>query len=130
MLAPTMLEVYIRCLYTYDPTKDTLLPTGHKGLAFRSGEVLELVDFQDLNWWQVRRLDNPNGKTSLIPSQTLEEKRQAFNQQITSGFKPLIVRFYCFFLSPLHFSLRASVCARFEKPAYLASRYILRQNSK
>uniref|UniRef100_A0A0X3PJ80 MAGUK p55 subfamily member 6 n=1 Tax=Schistocephalus solidus TaxID=70667 RepID=A0A0X3PJ80_SCHSO len=75
-------KVYIRCLYTYDPTKDTLLPTGHKGLAFRSGEVLELVDCQDLNWWQVRRLDNPNGKTSLIPSQTLEEKRQAFNQQI------------------------------------------------
>ncbi|KAL7064119.1 hypothetical protein AAHC03_05141 [Spirometra sp. Aus1] len=77
-------KVYIRCLYAYDPAKDTLLPTGHKGLAFRSGEVLELVDCQDLNWWQVRRLDNPNGETSLIPSQTLEEKRQAFNQQITT----------------------------------------------
>ncbi len=73
--------MYIRCLFTYDPSKDTLLPNGNLGLAFKSGDVLELVDSQDLSWWQVRRLDNPSSNAGLVPSQTLEERRQAFNQQ-------------------------------------------------
>ncbi|CAH8460179.1 unnamed protein product [Heterobilharzia americana] len=72
---------YIRCLFDYDATKDTLLPTGDVGLSFKSGDVLELVDDQDPNWWQVRSLKEPNSKARLIPSQTLEERRQAFNQE-------------------------------------------------
>ncbi|KAM7537940.1 hypothetical protein Aperf_G00000075188 [Anoplocephala perfoliata] len=74
-------KVYIRCLFKYDPTIDTLLPNTNLGVAFRSGDVLELVDSQDLNWWQVRRIDAPNSPVGLVPSQTLEERRQAFNQQ-------------------------------------------------
>ncbi|VDL43818.1 unnamed protein product, partial [Hymenolepis diminuta] len=74
-------KVYIRCLFKYDPVKDTLLPNTTLGVAFKSGDVLELVDAQDLNWWQVRRIDAPNSPVGLVPSQTLEERRQAFNQQ-------------------------------------------------
>ena len=73
--------MYIRCLFKYDPLKDTLLPNANLGIAFKSGDVLELVDSQDLNWWQARRLDSPNSPVGLVPSQTLEERRQAFNQQ-------------------------------------------------
>lgn len=58
-----------------------LLPNTRLGVAFKSGDVLELVDSQDLNWWQVRRIDAPNSPVGLVPSQTLEERRQAFNQQ-------------------------------------------------
>ncbi|TNN11092.1 MAGUK p55 subfamily member 6 isoform 2, partial [Schistosoma japonicum] len=72
---------YIRCLFDYDATKDSLLPTGDVGLSFKSGDVLELVNDQDPNWWQVRSLKEPNSKARLIPSQTLEERRQAFNQE-------------------------------------------------
>ncbi|CAH8827579.1 unnamed protein product [Trichobilharzia szidati] len=72
---------YIRCLFDYDASKDTLLPAGDVGLSFRSGDVLELVDDQDPNWWQVRTLKEPGSKARLIPSQTLEERRQAFNQE-------------------------------------------------
>ncbi|CAH8488899.1 unnamed protein product [Schistosoma margrebowiei] len=72
---------YVRCLFDYDATKDSLLPTGDVGLSFKSGDVLELVNDQDPNWWQVRSLKDPNSKARLIPSQTLEERRQAFNQE-------------------------------------------------
>nr|CDS16882.1 MAGUK p55 subfamily [Echinococcus granulosus] len=78
-------KVYIRCLFKYDPLKDTLLPSANLGVAFKSGDVLELVDSQDLNWWQVRRLDTPNLPVGLVPSQTLQERRQAFNQQASGS---------------------------------------------
>ncbi|VDO02034.1 unnamed protein product [Rodentolepis nana] len=68
-------------MFKYDSAKDTLLPNIALGVSFKSGDVLELVDAQDLNWWQVRRLDAPNSPVGLVPSQTLEERRQAFNQQ-------------------------------------------------
>ncbi|KAL5971973.1 MAGUK p55 subfamily member 3, partial [Taenia solium] len=74
-------KVYIRCLFKYDPLKDALLPNGNLGIAFKNGDVLELVDSQDLNWWQVRRLGTPHLPVGLVPSQTLQERRQAFNQQ-------------------------------------------------
>ncbi|VDK31691.1 unnamed protein product [Taenia asiatica] len=74
-------KVYIRCLFKYDPLKDTLLPNGNLGIAFKNGDVLELVDSQDFNWWQVRRLGTPHFPVGLVPSQTLQERRQAFNQQ-------------------------------------------------
>ncbi|KAL5110018.1 hypothetical protein TcWFU_002885 [Taenia crassiceps] len=74
-------KVYVRCLFKYDPLEDTLLPNANLGIAFRSGDVLELVDSQDLNWWQVRRLGSPSLPVGLVPSQTLQERRQAFNQQ-------------------------------------------------
>ncbi|VDQ05078.1 unnamed protein product [Trichobilharzia regenti] len=50
------MQRYIRCLFDYDASKDTLLPAGDVGLSFRSGDVLELVDDQDPNWWQVCQL--------------------------------------------------------------------------
>uniref|UniRef100_A0A094ZZM5 MAGUK p55 subfamily member 6 n=1 Tax=Schistosoma haematobium TaxID=6185 RepID=A0A094ZZM5_SCHHA len=78
---------YVRCLFDYDATKDSLLPTGDVGLSFKSGDVLELVNDQDPNWWQVRSLKDSNSKARLIPSQTLEERRQAFNQEKLQGLR-------------------------------------------
>ncbi|KAA3679459.1 uncharacterized protein DEA37_0005707 [Paragonimus westermani] len=72
---------YIRTFFDYDATKDALMPTGDCGLSFKSGDVLELVDDQDPNWWQVRPLNDAHSKTRLVPSQTLEERRKAFNQE-------------------------------------------------
>ncbi|KAF5404780.1 putative ATP-dependent RNA helicase [Paragonimus heterotremus] len=76
---------YIRTFFDYDATKDALMPTGDCGLSFKSGDVLELVDDQDPNWWQVRPLNDAHSKTRLVPSQTLEERRKAFNQEKTPG---------------------------------------------
>ncbi|VDM19334.1 unnamed protein product [Hydatigera taeniaeformis] len=75
------LKAYILSRHDPEHKADTLLPNANLGVSFKSGDVLELVDSQDLNWWQVRRLDTPNSPVGLVPSQTLQERRQAFNQQ-------------------------------------------------
>ncbi|CAL8103531.1 unnamed protein product [Calicophoron daubneyi] len=72
---------YIRSFFDYDAKVDSLMPAGDVGLSFKAGDVLELVDDQDPNFWQVRPLNDAHGRVRLIPSQTLEERRQAFNQE-------------------------------------------------
>lgn len=69
---------YMRALYNYDPTQDTLLPCREVGLAFKQGDILEILNTEDPNWWQARKVDAPNTHAGLIPSQELEERRRAF----------------------------------------------------
>ena len=44
----------MRAKYNYDPMKDRLLPCKEAGLPFESGDVLEIVNSADPNWWQVK----------------------------------------------------------------------------
>ncbi|KAK7490884.1 hypothetical protein BaRGS_00017940 [Batillaria attramentaria] len=74
---PETKPVYMRARFNYDPMKDRLLPCKETGLPFQSGDVLEIVDSGDPNWWQARLADL-NGPVGLVPSSTLEEKRKAF----------------------------------------------------
>ncbi|KAL3319355.1 putative ATP-dependent RNA helicase dhx33 [Cichlidogyrus casuarinus] len=96
-------KIYIRTFFAYDPRTDKDLPFGDVGQAFRPYEVLELVNAQDLDWWQVRKLNNAHGKARLVPSLQMEERRQAQNsstkkkKSITKLFRaadssPLLVR--------------------------------------
>jgi len=70
--------IYLRALFTYDPNEDSLLPCKEVGVAFNQGDILEVVNQEDPNWWQARRVDSENLQTGLIPSQDLEERRRAF----------------------------------------------------
>ncbi|XP_071103436.1 protein PALS2-like [Haliotis cracherodii] len=70
---------YMKAHFTYDPLKDRLIPCKDAGLPFQDGDVLEIINEEDPNWWQARIAD-VNGPTGLIPSQSLEEKRKAFVQ--------------------------------------------------
>ncbi|XP_069941247.1 protein PALS2 isoform X1 [Cherax quadricarinatus] len=78
---------YMRALYSYDPAEDTLLPTCPSqspqdiGLKFEKGDVLQIVDQSDPNWWQAQLVGSVNKRTGLIPSQELEERRKAFVRQ-------------------------------------------------
>lgn len=67
----------MRALFQYDPQEDTLLPCKEIGLAFDRGDILQIVDQSDPNWWQAKKVDG-DGTTGLIPSQELEERRKAF----------------------------------------------------
>ena len=60
---------YMRALYSYDPSEDSLLPCKELGLGFNQGDVLEIVNQEDPNWWQARRTDIEDAPTGLIPSQ-------------------------------------------------------------
>ncbi|KAG7325689.1 hypothetical protein KOW79_010614 [Hemibagrus wyckioides] len=69
-------QVYVKPHFDYDPANDHLIPCREAGLAFQRGDVLQIVNREDQNWWQARQ--NVGGATGLIPSQFLEEKRKAF----------------------------------------------------
>ncbi|KAK0076829.1 hypothetical protein PV326_010500 [Microctonus aethiopoides] len=70
---------YMRALFDYDPSEDTLLPCREIGLPFQKGDILQIVDQIDPNWWQARRVEGEGlGAPGLIPSLELEERRKAF----------------------------------------------------
>ncbi|KAI8485793.1 MAGUK p55 sub member 6 [Branchiostoma belcheri] len=73
-------QVYMKTHFDYDPAKDNLIPCKEAGLAFQKGDVLQIVNQDDANWWQAQHLD-PSSTTGLIPSQTLEERRKAYVHQ-------------------------------------------------
>ncbi|KAJ8985832.1 hypothetical protein NQ317_012073 [Molorchus minor] len=71
------LTCYMRALYEYSPQEDTLLPCKEIGLPFDRGDILQIVDQRDPNWWQAKKVGG-DGATGLIPSLELEERRKAF----------------------------------------------------
>ncbi|KAM9843786.1 MAGUK p55 subfamily member 2a [Aulostomus maculatus] len=69
-------QVFFKCHYDYDPANDNLIPCKEAGLRFQTGDILQIVNQDDVNWWQARHVEG--GSAGLIPSQMLEEKRKAF----------------------------------------------------
>ncbi|XP_011479148.1 MAGUK p55 subfamily member 6 isoform X2 [Oryzias latipes] len=74
--APAPPQVYVRPYFDYDPANDNLIPCREAGMAFKKGDILQIVNREDPNWWQACHV--VGGATGLIPSQFLEEKRKAF----------------------------------------------------
>ncbi|XP_023032324.1 protein PALS2 isoform X2 [Drosophila willistoni] len=69
---------YMRALFSYNPSEDTLLPCRDIGLPFKSGDILQIINVKDPNWWQAKNITAESEKIGLIPSQELEERRKAF----------------------------------------------------
>uniref|UniRef100_A0A8C5ERF1 MAGUK p55 subfamily member 6-like n=1 Tax=Gouania willdenowi TaxID=441366 RepID=A0A8C5ERF1_GOUWI len=74
--APAPPQIYLKSHFNYNPTTDTLIPCKEAGLSFSKGDILHVVNKEDPNWWQARKI--VGGATGLIPSQFLEERRKAF----------------------------------------------------
>ena len=45
---------FFRAQFDYDPMDDNYLPCRELGLPFRKGDILEIQNQEDPNWWQVR----------------------------------------------------------------------------
>ncbi|XP_066143257.1 protein PALS2 isoform X4 [Euwallacea fornicatus] len=71
------IQCYMRALFEYSPEEDSLLPCKEIGLAFDRGDILQIVDQRDPNWWQAKKVGGDN-RTGLIPSMELEERRKAY----------------------------------------------------
>ncbi|KAF8560463.1 hypothetical protein P879_10816 [Paragonimus westermani] len=88
-------QVYVRTMFSYSPTSDPLIPCPEAGLSFLKGEILQLTNLDDPNWWQavkvefalnrsVRALLNSTGsqlgvrRAGLIPSKGLKEWRNHY----------------------------------------------------
>ncbi|XP_075631505.1 MAGUK p55 subfamily member 2 isoform X3 [Balearica regulorum gibbericeps] len=69
-------QVFVRCHFDYDPATDSLIPCKEAGLKFTAGDLLQIVNQDDSNWWQACHVEG--GSAGLVPSQLLEEKRKAF----------------------------------------------------
>lgn len=48
-----MLQVYVRPYFDYNPASDNLIPCREAGMAFKKGDILQIVNREDPNWWQV-----------------------------------------------------------------------------
>uniref|UniRef100_A0A9J7YVT0 Protein associated with LIN7 2, MAGUK p55 family member a n=1 Tax=Cyprinus carpio carpio TaxID=630221 RepID=A0A9J7YVT0_CYPCA len=77
------LQVYLKPHFRYNPDTDNLIPCKEAGLAFSKGDILHIVNKEDPNWWQACNING--GRTGLIPSQFLEEKRKAFVRRDLDG---------------------------------------------
>lgn len=44
----------MKCHFDYNPYNDNLIPCKEAGLKFSKGEILQIVNREDPNWWQVR----------------------------------------------------------------------------
>ena len=70
-------SLYVRALFDYDPSRDSGLPS--RGLFFRFGDILHVINASDDEWWQARKL-LPDGEEEIgfgiIPSKKRVERRE------------------------------------------------------
>ncbi|KAG9351973.1 hypothetical protein JZ751_023224 [Albula glossodonta] len=70
-------QMYVRAQFDYDPTKDDLIPCKEAGLKFQTGDIIQIINKQDPNWWQGRVDSSATNYAGLIPSPELQEWRAA-----------------------------------------------------
>lgn len=46
-------QIYLKPHFNYNPATDNLIPCKEAGLAFSKGDILQVVNKEDSNWWQV-----------------------------------------------------------------------------
>lgn len=69
----TILQMFMRAQFDYDPRKDNLIPCKEAGLKFQTGDVIEIINKDDSNWWQGRVEGSCSESAGLIPSPELQE---------------------------------------------------------
>lgn len=62
-----------RALYDYDPSRDSGLPS--RGVGFKYGDILEVTNASDDEWWQARKLsgDILDDDLGIIPGKKRSE---------------------------------------------------------
>ncbi|KAL0134106.1 hypothetical protein PUN28_001158 [Cardiocondyla obscurior] len=73
---PCEVQIFVRAQFDYDPLEDELIPCAQAGIAFKTGDILQIISKDDHHWWQARK-DNAAGSAGLIPSPELQEWRIA-----------------------------------------------------
>lgn len=68
------MPVYMRSLFSYDPSSDGHHPCQEAGLKFDRGTVLQVVNQEDSDWWQAVREGEKRIRAGIIPSKTFRER--------------------------------------------------------
>lgn len=66
--------MFLRALFDYDPNEDPTVPCKDAAVAFKRGDVLQIVSMEDDTWWQACHLGDSNTRAGLIPSRQLHER--------------------------------------------------------
>ncbi|KAL9959237.1 hypothetical protein ACROYT_G036334 [Oculina patagonica] len=82
--APALSQVFVRAHFHYNPDKDNMIPCKDAGLSFKNGDVLQIVEQDDPNWWQAKRTDGSD-EAGIIPSEIFEERRRSFVKKDRPG---------------------------------------------
>ncbi|XP_015813005.2 MAGUK p55 subfamily member 7 isoform X2 [Nothobranchius furzeri] len=80
-------KVFMRALFDYNPMDDPTVPCKDAAMAFKWGDILQVVSMEDDTWWQARHHGDGSSWASLIPSKQLHEKRIVL-QRPKALFKP------------------------------------------
>ncbi|KAG9511226.1 Disks large-like 1, partial [Fragariocoptes setiger] len=70
-------SLYARAMFDYDPSRDSGLPS--RGLAFKFGDILHIINASDDEWWQARRVlanGNDDSVIGIIPSMKRIERKE------------------------------------------------------
>uniref|UniRef100_A0A674J3H3 MAGUK p55 scaffold protein 4 n=1 Tax=Terrapene triunguis TaxID=2587831 RepID=A0A674J3H3_9SAUR len=68
--------LYVRAMADYWPLQDSAIPCADAGLPFKKGEILQIVDQNDVLWWQARQVSDLSACAGLIPSNHLLKRKQ------------------------------------------------------
>ncbi|XP_068195923.1 MAGUK p55 subfamily member 7-like [Antennarius striatus] len=79
-VTPPNQTLIVQALFDYDPSQDPAVPCKDAALAFRRGDILQVVSMEDATWWQARHLRDGHRRAGLIPSQELHERRAGLQQ--------------------------------------------------
>ncbi|XP_008933338.1 PREDICTED: 55 kDa erythrocyte membrane protein, partial [Merops nubicus] len=82
------LQMFMRAQFDYDPKKDNLIPCKEAGLKFQTGDVIQIINKDDSNWWQGRVEGSSTESAGLIPSPELQEWRVASVTQSSQSESP------------------------------------------
>ncbi|EMP39131.1 55 kDa erythrocyte membrane protein [Chelonia mydas] len=73
--------MFMRAQFDYDPKMDSLIPCKEAGLKFKTGDIIQIINKDDSNWWQGRVEGSSTESAGLIPSPELQEWRVASTTQ-------------------------------------------------
>ncbi|XP_026132778.1 MAGUK p55 subfamily member 7 isoform X1 [Carassius auratus] len=70
-------KMFVKALFDYNPAEDKAIPCREAGLAFRKGDILQVMSQDDATWWQAKLEGDGNPRAGLIPSKHFQERRLA-----------------------------------------------------
>ncbi|XP_068456387.1 MAGUK p55 subfamily member 7-like [Clinocottus analis] len=73
-------KLFMQALFDYDPNEDPSVPCKDAAVAFKRGDILQIVSMEDDTWWQACHLGDGNIRAGLIPSKQLHERRVALQR--------------------------------------------------
>ncbi|KAM9844624.1 MAGUK p55 subfamily member 7-like [Aulostomus maculatus] len=88
-VSPNKMKLFVRTLFDYNPSEDPTVPCKDAAVAFKRGDILQIVNMEDDTWWQACHLGGI--RAGLIPSKLLHERRVAL-QRPKALFKPRRVK--------------------------------------